>query len=203
MSDAPLYIEPAIAWRVWITHARYPRLLSVTSMSVQKQNSENTWRQQWPYQMRFEAKCQKGHDHAAPEEECACGIYGTASFFEAWEYLTYNERNNKEVKNRAVIGTVKLWGDVLEYTSGYKAQFAYPQEVWLPPCSWQIADKEATYDESVRERLADDLADAYGITTHVVETWRDIEAWNTFYAGQHQKVPDQWLVPPKETPKET
>lgn len=198
MSDAPLYIEPAIAWRAWLVHSRFPRLISVTNKSIKTQNKNMTYREFWPYQMRLSAKCTV-EDHAAPADDCTCGIYGTASFFDAWEYLTYNDRNNDHVKNRTVIGTVKLWGDVLEYTSGYKAQFAYPQELWLPPCPWIKAIDEV----GVRERMAENLADAYGITTHVAETWRDIEAWNTFYAGQHEKVPDQWLVPPKETPKET
>jgi len=31
----------------------------------------------------------------------------------------------------AVIGTVALWGEVAEYTEGWRASFAYPVELYL------------------------------------------------------------------------
>ena len=45
----------------------------------------------------------------------------------------------RRTRSPAVIGTVALWGSVIEHELGYRARFGYPQRVRLvsPVCFWQ------------------------------------------------------------------
>jgi hypothetical protein len=52
----------------------------------------------------------------------------------------------------AVIGTVDLWGRVMEHAWGYRAELAYPQRLGLicPFCFWQPRTGTRTVDAVVR-----------------------------------------------------
>jgi hypothetical protein len=66
--------------------------------------------------------------HQAPNLGCTCGLHGTRDP----EVL-------KRIQSPAVVGTVSLWGRIIEHALGYRAQFGYPGEVRLvcPVCFFQ------------------------------------------------------------------
>lgn len=54
-----------------------------------------------------------------PAMRCSCGIYATNNLEEA---VNYGE----------ILGRVAMWGHVIEHSNGYRAQFAYPQSLYVP-----------------------------------------------------------------------
>jgi hypothetical protein len=63
--------------------------------------------------------CARGHE--APQYDCQCGFYATKEPDEHW--ATYS----------AAYGKVALWGRIVEHERGYRAQYAYPLELWVYP----------------------------------------------------------------------
>jgi hypothetical protein len=61
--------------------------------------------------------------HLAPGKDCTCGV---------WAFRTLEEFQKMAASYEvAVVGQVYLWGRILECENGYRAQFAYPKELWL------------------------------------------------------------------------
>jgi len=65
------------------------------------------------------------HDaHEPPQTNCTCGVYAvkTLHHFRSAGYERYG-----------IHGEVYLWGTVVEHELGWRAQFAYPKTLFLPP----------------------------------------------------------------------
>lgn len=81
--------------------------------------------------------------HQQISEECQCGIHA----YKVPEHLCL-ELSGLASKN-VVIGMVELWGRYLEFEDGWRAEFAYPTELWIVlPEHEEIA---AEYGCKVRE----------------------------------------------------
>lgn len=76
--------------------------------------------------------------HPSPQESCTCGIYAATS-------LTKCPHAN-------IFGKVKMWGKVIPGERGFRAEFAYPSELWAPK---KLAEHPALL--------------AYGVPVHVNE----------------------------------
>ena len=59
-----------------------------------------------------------------PYLDCTCGVYA-AKNIEHLRQLGY--------EGRGIRGEVHLWGTVVEHELGWRAQFAYPKTLFLPP----------------------------------------------------------------------
>ena len=142
MSEAPDYIEPFEAWRVWkvVRYDGQYRLASVVRRTV------------WPVGEAFAAECLRARGvfarfrrkaaHRAPDADCECGIYG-ARLDVAGEYLA-----EEPGSVASVIGRVALWGTVVECQHGFRASRAYPTRIYLPVDSgrrWRIAWDEIAF----------------------------------------------------------
>ena len=123
---APDYAEPLCAWRLWEVETldASPRLRSLYRSSF------------WPVGAPLEARCEaqrlrlsRRPRHAAPTETCTCGIYA-APFELIRRKLTVDQ--SLPAGCLFVIGTVSLWGDVLECERGWRAEFAYPGRLFVP-----------------------------------------------------------------------
>jgi hypothetical protein len=65
------------------------------------------------------------HDaHEVPQTDCTCGVYA-AKNLEHLRQFGY--------EGRGIHGEVYLWGTVVEHELGWRAQFAYPKSLILPP----------------------------------------------------------------------
>lgn len=69
--------------------------------------------------------------HKSPDIRCRCGIYASRSLDEF-------ERPRPAWPPAPVVGTVALWGTVVEHERGWRAQFAYPARLRLvcSMCAW-------------------------------------------------------------------
>ena len=67
----------------------------------------------------------EAHDaHEVPQTGCTCGVYAAKSL-EHLRQLGY--------EGRGIRGEVHMWGTVVEHELGWRAQFAYPNTLFLPP----------------------------------------------------------------------
>jgi hypothetical protein len=122
----PDYPEPLCAWRLWEVEdvGSAPRLRSLYRLSF------------WPVGAPLEARCEaqrlrlsRRPRHAAPSETCTCGIYA-APFELIRRKLAVD--GGLPPGCLFVIGTVSLWGDVLECERGWRAALAYPSRLFVP-----------------------------------------------------------------------
>ena len=134
--------------------------------------------QRWEGTERLEARCEERdadgdrvHEHAAPDPRCRCGVYGLKDL--AWVeqpllYLLADElqrfsrtftgrsRVSGPQSNWLVAGSVSMWGRVIEGEYGYRAQYAYPETLWLLPPARIGGQDKTTLDEKT-VNLAHDL----------------------------------------------
>lgn len=121
--------EPIEGWRVWNLSEGEggPRLLPAGS-GVDS----------WEPRRAAEARCGASGiltasigKHAAPDIRCRCGVYASRT-------LDAFERPRPAWPPAPVIGTVSLWGTVIEHERGWRGQFAYPSRVRLvcAMCAW-------------------------------------------------------------------
>lgn len=107
--------------------------------------------------------------HQSPSESCKCGIYAAHTPDQCAGYGKY------------VLGRVNLWGTVIPGEKGYRAEFAYPSELfvltepieesrssYMVMFSFQMQQEEARpTDKQVR------ALEAYGVPVRRVATWRE------------------------------
>ena len=66
-----------------------------------------------------------GGAHEAPFDNCRCGFW-------AFKTLPILEQALKSYEGSVkVVGMVEMWGRVIECQNGWRAQYAYPKELWL------------------------------------------------------------------------
>jgi hypothetical protein len=121
--------EPIIAYRVWglsLLDGEPEALRSIT------------YRIRWPKRKPMRAHClfnittgkpvvHPGKD--APVLGRTCGIYAVKTLEQTgtWHVAPHHRaETNKMVK---IIGTVALWGHVLQHEKGYRAEYGYPQSI--------------------------------------------------------------------------
>jgi hypothetical protein len=107
----PDLISPIVGYRVWRWDAAGLRSLNG---------------KRWSPRQPLAAKCGAGNAHDAhePHLECTCGVYAAKSR-EHLRQLGY--------EGRGIRGEVHLWGTVVEHERGWRARFAYPKTLFLPP----------------------------------------------------------------------
>jgi hypothetical protein len=117
--SSAMYGEPLIAWRTWNLTARRRRL---------RLAPVGDYRNAWPPRDRVRAVCARRRSHVAPDPACTCGVHAS-------KWIAALQR----ARGPVVLGTVALWGRVIEHELGYRASFGYPQRLRLvcPICFWQ------------------------------------------------------------------
>jgi preprotein translocase subunit YajC len=133
----PDLILPIVGWRVWRWDAA-----GLSSLNGKP----------WPPRQPLAAKCGAGNAHEAhelPHLDCTCGVYASKSR-EHLRQLGYD--------GRGIRGEVHLWGTVVEHELGWRAQFAYPKTLFLPPDAIPSDTKEM---ERRLEALAEYRADVF------------------------------------------
>jgi hypothetical protein len=119
----PDYISPIIGYRVWTW--------GTTGL-------KSLCGERWKPSQSLAARCRAStvvgpiagrteavHDaHEPPQANCTCGVYAvkTLHHFRSAGYERYG-----------IHGEVYLWGTVVEHELGWRAQFAYPKTLFLPP----------------------------------------------------------------------
>ena len=117
----PDLISPIVGHRVWRWDAAGLRSLNG---------------KRWHPRQPLAAKCgaRNAHEaHEVPQTDCTCGVYA-AKNIEHLRQLGY--------EGRGIRGEVHLWGAVVEHELGWRAQFAYPKTLFLPPHLFPSDTKE-------------------------------------------------------------
>ena len=96
----------------------------------------------WEPRKIFRAVCDEDEEHPAPCADCQCGIWA----FKELDGLVAAIGNKYGAVR--VLGNVQLWGRVIETENGYRAQYAYPSELWLLDSS--LEELGLIYDVPVR-----------------------------------------------------
>jgi hypothetical protein len=133
--------EAVVGWRYWQVSARSGHLTSVTQKRVE-----------WPPGHVLVARC-TGAGHAAPDPSCDCGIYG------ARDLDTLREHGLCLAPEILIVGTVELWGKVIDDVSGWRAEFGAPRELQV------VDDLVPGLDAGA---LAAQLATAYRVSASTV-----------------------------------
>ena len=96
------------------------------------------------------------HKTSPPYRYCGCGIYAFKSPMSFVPSDIYGPLY--------VYGKVALWGKILEHTGGYRAQYAYPLELWVI--------KQDSFGERILLFIIHDhmkrVARQYGVPVHVI-----------------------------------
>ena len=111
--------EPLVVWRSWrlCLQREAPRICPIGDHG-----------HPWSPFAPLKAACARRRFHPAPAPGCACGIYGLKDVMVLGS-----------TRSPAVIGTVALWGRVIEHQLGFRGEFAYPQRLRLVcvECFWR------------------------------------------------------------------
>jgi len=105
-------VEPIIGWRGWFLRvsAFGPELVPA-----------GKGRGGWPWRAPMTARCAEGREHRSPDPSCACGLSAYKP-----------ETAHRSLRSRfPVIGTVSMWGRIVEHQHGWRAEHAYPDRLRL------------------------------------------------------------------------
>lgn len=130
--DTPNPIEAWRQWLIWgVPQRAGPDLIRIGSMPKPGLV--------WPTEVATRATCRRNEPcDEAPGEGCRCGYYGMA----AEAFVT--EMSRRTQPPYAALGKVQLWGRTIICERGWRAEFAYPQEVYVPAdAGWGEAEIEA------------------------------------------------------------
>jgi hypothetical protein len=158
--------EPIEGWRAWRLRRTDTGLLRI---------APTTPRPDWEPGVPIHAECSGSHSreymvynpelvkfHRSPEPGCTCGIHATKD--------PRRLRRSRPGKTAGVIGTVAMWGRVIEHTKGWRAEFAYPARLRLV-CVWCLWD-----------------GDLPGVPEHVLDRGDNLLPVCASHAGQPKAV---------------
>jgi hypothetical protein len=89
----------------------------------------------------------------SPTFGCTCGVYATS---DCRPYGFRDSAFHRPRETFLVAGTAALWGRVIKHTRGWRAEHAYPKELWLVPNRGLVGQQAA-------RKLAADVASKYGV----------------------------------------
>lgn len=119
--DAETFVDAIVGWRVWRL-CRGPSGPALVAAGA--------GRGAWPARRALAAGCRRSPSgqgrppHRSPERACTCGAYAS-------DTLRSLVAPGRPFPPLPVVGTVALWGRVIEHARGWRAEYAYPDRVRL------------------------------------------------------------------------
>jgi hypothetical protein len=118
--NVPDFISPIVGYRVWQWDAAGLRSLNDEPWSPGRRIVAGC---RAASRGSIGARAEATHDlHEAPQADCTCGVYASKSL----EHL-----RTTGYARYGIHGEVSLWGTVVEHEHGWRAQFAYPKNMYL------------------------------------------------------------------------
>lgn len=179
--DVELYHEPFLGWRGWKWDTSQKRLRSMNNVV-------------WTPFEELHAECRQfgtshshgdsGHD--APAVNCNCGIFS----MKAPQWL---DRHIQTEDRATVIGTIKMWGNIVEGSVGYRAEYAMIDSLYVACSDAELTKMQYMkfmYDidgertpSYLRSVMGDEIEGEYGVTVYrhdpretfvIPEEWPDL-----------------------------
>lgn len=129
LEGLPDFVEPLLGWRAW--KIRVPQNAPDSCPSFSSIILDTPWtpRRKVSAEHSFDlgANC-----HGLVQAKCSCGVYAYSRPAEAFDYLTRVRDRLACLTVEVGLGSVSLWGRVVQCERGYKAQYAYPRHIYLP-----------------------------------------------------------------------
>jgi hypothetical protein len=113
-SGAPLSIEPVIGWRTWSIGWNGDGAYLASPMQVYD----------WQPMQPNRARCRSHFGRQLPNLGCGCGFYAVSHL----QRLPVAVASGFSI---GAVGSVAMWGRVVEHTAGYRGQLAYPDRIRL------------------------------------------------------------------------
>lgn len=128
--------EAVVGWRTW-SLAELPDGGGLALRPVA------AGRRPWPARQPAHGTCRLSRRHDAPVFGCLCGLHAAR-----------DPERLRRIRDPAVLGTVALWGRVVEHDHGYRGQLGYPQRLRLVCylCLWRRGPDACSPDVVVRLR---------------------------------------------------
>lgn len=106
-------LEAVQAWRCWtLSGSRDGSRVRLTPIAGDGRP--------WPVGRPASATCIRHRTHVVPDLACTCGLYAV------------NDPDQlRRSRDPAALGTVALWGRIVEHERGFRAELGYPQRVRL------------------------------------------------------------------------
>jgi hypothetical protein len=106
-------VEPVVAmrtwWLGWRPNTSAPALLPVIAGG-----------RPWPARRPARGVCRRHRRHEVPGADCLCGLHATT-----------DEARLRRTRSPGVVGTVAMWGRIVQHERGYRAEMGYPQRLRL------------------------------------------------------------------------
>lgn len=165
LTNVPDRITPVVGWRAWKLvpwHAKSDRhaLLSLHFEQPWKPGRPLTASCDVPQRRHVPLSCTCTPE-SAPATNCRCGIYAAREFQHVAKYVSgAPELDRGEI---LVVGRIALWGRVVEYEDGWRAEYGYPQSFFVPARAREDVEAENLL-ESFGVPVLDDteLVEAFG-----------------------------------------
>lgn len=142
--------------------------------------SSLAYRALWEPGEAFEAACRRRFGalpwgrmplHEAPARDCVCGVYAVESSSRARPYLEVDLEAGGRWRYR-VLGTVSLWGRLVEGERGWRGELAYPAALFVPSSRRQRAIAALAWPYRLSPRaIAEELA-VYAVPVEVLSERR-------------------------------
>ena len=113
-SRVPLSIEPVIGWRTWSIE------LTDDGVCLTSPMQDYEWQPMHPNR----ARCRTHFGRQLPNLGCGCGFYAVSHL----QRLPVAVASGFSID---AVGSVAMWGRVVEHTAGYRGQLAYPDRIRL------------------------------------------------------------------------
>jgi hypothetical protein len=109
--------------------------------------------------------------HDPPNYDCCCGIHAVSTSDRALAYLDSAVDKSPRAVQR-VLGTVSLWGRVVESERGWRAAHAYPSCIVVPSRRLQRAAAAALWPYRLSPRDVARELEAYGVPVELTQIGR-------------------------------
>jgi len=156
--NIPDCISPIVAYRVWQWDA-----VGLKSLNCEPWIPDHCLAAACRYRLwkaaNGEAALLDGHE--PPHHDCRCGVYAAKNFAHL---------RNIGYADYGVHGEVFLWGKVVEHHFGYRAQYAYPKSIVLPPDT--IPFRMSTVESRLKSLVA------YGADIFILGKAGNIPLWS-------------------------
>ncbi len=129
LDEAPDLVEPVVGWRAWKVWTPLPGSDACPTLGSVILDMPWVPRRKITAEHSFDLgeRCR-----GILESDCSCGIYAFKDLADAFTYLMRVRDRQLGMSVEVALGTVSLWGKVIECERGFKGQFAYPRHIYLP-----------------------------------------------------------------------